>query len=55
MPNTLGLVLGVLALLVVIGAPVWPHMAHFEAGWGPSGLFGAVLVALLVLWLLGVG
>ena len=41
----------VLILLLVGGLPVFPHSKSW--GYGPSGIFGAVLVVLLVLLLLG--
>lgn len=53
MPSTLVLVIILLAILAVGGVPYWPHMLHFDAGWGPSSLLGALLVVLLVFWLLG--
>lgn len=42
----------ILLVLVLIGAvPTWPHAQGW--GYGPSGIIGAILVVVLVLWLLG--
>ena len=41
----------VLLILMVVGAPLWPHSR--EWGWGPGGLVGVLLVVLLVLVLTG--
>ncbi len=45
------IVLIVLALLLVGALPTWPH----SRGWGyaPSGLVGALLLLLLILFLTG--
>jgi hypothetical protein len=45
------LLLILLVLLLVGALPTWPHSSTW--GYGPSGLLGALLVVLLVLWLLG--
>lgn len=45
---TLGTVLLViLVLLLVAGLPSWPYSRHW--GYGPSGLFGLVLVIVIIL------
>lgn len=42
----------VVLILVLIGAvPAWPHSRSW--GYGPSGIIGVVLVAVLVLLLMG--
>ena len=49
---TLGTILLILLVLVLVGAiPSWPHSRGW--GYGPSGLLGFVLVAVVVLMLLG--
>lgn len=48
---TLTTILLIVLVLVLIGAlPAWPYSAGW--GYGPSGLLGALLVTLIVLWLL---
>lgn len=44
------LILVVLLILLIFGAPNWGWHSY---GWGPSGLLGIVLVVLLVLLLVG--
>ena len=49
---SLGTILLVLLVLILVGViPSWPH----SRGWGyvPSGIVGAVLAVVLVLFLLG--
>lgn len=41
----------ILILLLVGGLPAWPYSAGW--GYGPSGVLGVVLVAVLILILLG--
>jgi hypothetical protein len=53
MPNTMILVLIVLVLVAAGALPYWPHSAAWGGGWGPSGMFGAILLVLLVFYLLG--
>ena len=49
---SLGTILLVLLILLLIGAvPTWPHSRSW--GYAPSGVLGAVLVIVLVLFLLG--
>lgn len=48
----MGLILLIIIIILLVGAaPVFPHSANW--GYGPSGLLGAVLVIVLVLFLLG--
>lgn len=49
---TLGTILLIVLILIVVGAlPTWPHSR--EWGYGPSGIVGAVVLILIVLFLLG--
>lgn len=49
---TLGTVLLVVLILILVGVlPTWPHARSW--GYGPSGLIGAVLVVVLILFFLG--
>jgi hypothetical protein len=49
---SLSLLLLIVLLLLVIGAlPSWPHSAAW--GYAPSGILGAVMLAVLVLFLMG--
>ena len=49
---TVSTILLVIVILLLIGAlPAWPHSRSW--GYAPSGLFGTVLVVLVVLFLLG--
>lgn len=41
----------VLILLLVVGLPTWRHSAGW--GYGPSGLFGFIIIILLILLLTG--
>jgi Na+/melibiose symporter-like transporter len=41
----------VLLILLIAGAPTWPHSR--EWGWGPSGLLTLIIVIILLLWLFG--
>jgi hypothetical protein len=48
------LLLMVLLVMLLIGAlPVWPYAADWGAGYYPSGLFGLVLLVVLILALTG--
>lgn len=49
--DTIVIVLLILFLLGVFGAPVWPYSQHL--GWGPSGVLGLILIVLLILWAVG--
>jgi hypothetical protein len=49
---TLGTILLIILVLLLIGViPSWPHSRGW--GYGPSGIVGVVVVALVVLLLLG--
>lgn len=49
---SLGAILLIVVILALVGVlPTWPHARSW--GYGPSGIVGAVLVILLVLFLLG--
>lgn len=42
----------VILILLLIGAiPSWPYSRGW--GYGPSGILGAILIIILILWLLG--
>jgi low affinity Fe/Cu permease len=47
----MGLLLIILIVICIVGAPVWPH----SQGWGyyPSGGIGVIIFILIVLLLLG--
>lgn len=47
------LLLIILLILIIVGAPVGPWSGVHSWGWYPSGGLGLVLVILLVLLLLG--
>lgn len=38
-------------VLLVVGAPIWPHSQSW--GYGPSGILGLVIIVLLILMLAG--
>lgn len=49
---TLTTILLIVLVILLLGAlPTWPYSASW--GYGPSGLLGALLAVLLILWLLG--
>jgi hypothetical protein len=49
---SLGTILLIIIILALIGVlPVWPHARSW--GYGPSGIVGAILVILLILFLMG--
>jgi hypothetical protein len=49
---SLGTILLIIVVLMLIGVlPVWPHARSW--GYGPSGIAGAILVILLILFLMG--
>ena len=49
---TLGTILLIVLLLMLVGAiPSWPHSRNW--GYGPSGLFGVILIIVIVLLLTG--
>ena len=49
---SLGTILLIVVVLMLLGVlPTWPHSRSW--GYGPSGLIGAVLVILLILFLMG--
>jgi Protein of unknown function (DUF3309) len=48
----LGMILLIVLLVMMVGTvPTWPHSRSW--GYAPSGLFGVVLVVVLVLLLMG--
>jgi len=48
------LLLVILLVMLLIGAlPVWPYAAGWGVGYYPSGLFGLVLLVVLILALTG--
>ena len=49
---SVGTLLLIIIVLMLIGAiPTWPHSRSW--GYGPSGVFGLVLIILLILMLMG--
>jgi Protein of unknown function (DUF3309) len=49
---SLGTILLIIVILMLVGVlPVWPHARSW--GYGPSGIAGAVLLILLILFLMG--
>lgn len=49
---SLGTILLIVLILILIGViPTWPHSRNW--GYGPSGIVGALLIILLILFLLG--
>ena len=49
---TLTTILIVVLILILLGViPTWPHSKNW--GYGPSGIVGAILIILLILFLLG--
>jgi hypothetical protein len=49
---SLGAILLVLLILILIGVlPAWPHSSSW--GYGPTGLVGALVVILVLIWALG--
>lgn len=47
------ILLVILILLLIGGLPAWPHMQRWELGYFPSGIFGLLVVVLLILLLAG--
>jgi len=48
----LGNILLIVAILLLIGVlPAWPHARRW--GYGPTGIFGVVLLVVIVLFLTG--
>ena len=49
---TIGTILLIVLILAVVGAlPTWPHSKNW--GYYPSGLFGIIVLVLLILVLMG--
>lgn len=49
---SLSMILLIVLIIVLIGAvPAWPYSRNW--GYGPSGLVGAIVLVLVVLWLMG--
>jgi hypothetical protein len=49
---TIGTILLIVLVLALVGIiPVWPHSRGW--GYGPSGIVGAILLLLLILFLMG--
>jgi len=49
---TVGTILLIVVVLLLLGAiPRWPHSRNW--GYAPSGVFGVVLIVLLVLVIMG--
>ncbi|MDO9596897.1 MAG: DUF3309 family protein [Azoarcus sp.] len=49
---SLGTILLIVLVLMLLGAiPSWPHSRNW--GYGPSGLFGLVLIVVVILLLTG--
>ncbi|MER3546959.1 MAG: DUF3309 domain-containing protein [Rhodanobacteraceae bacterium] len=48
----LGMILLIVLVLLLLGAfPRWPYSRNW--GYGPSGLFGVLIIIIVVLWVLG--
>jgi hypothetical protein len=43
----------VLLVLAVAGAPTWPYSTGWSYGWGPSGFVGLLVIVLIILLLTG--
>lgn len=49
---SIGTILLIVLVLILVGVlPVWPHASSW--GYGPSGIVGAILLVLVVLFLMG--
>jgi hypothetical protein len=49
---TIGTILLIVLVLALVGIiPAWPHSRGW--GYGPSGIVGAILLLLLILFLMG--
>jgi hypothetical protein len=49
---SIGAILLVLLILILVGVlPAWPYSSSW--GYGPTGLVGALVVVLVLLWALG--
>ena len=49
---SLSIILLIVLIIVLIGAvPAWPYSRSW--GYGPSGIVGAIVLVLVVLWLMG--
>jgi Protein of unknown function (DUF3309) len=49
---SLGTILLIVLILILVGViPAWPHARSW--GYGPSGIVGAILAIVLVLFLMG--
>lgn len=49
---SLGTILLIVLVLMLLGAiPSWPHSRNW--GYGPSGLFGVILIVVVILLLTG--
>lgn len=51
--STLGIILFIVVVLLLLGSlPTWGYSSGW--GYGPVGVFGLVLIVLILLWLFGV-
>ncbi|TNJ35677.1 DUF3309 family protein [Arenimonas terrae] len=49
---SLSMILLIVLILILIGSiPAWPYSRGW--GYGPSGVVGAIVLVLVVLWLMG--
>jgi hypothetical protein len=49
---SIGTILLIVLILMLVGVlPVWPHASTW--GYGPSGIVGAIVLILIVLFLMG--
>ena len=49
---SIGLILLIILIVLLVGgAPVWPHSTSW--GYGPTGILTVVLVVVLILFLMG--
>ena len=47
--NLLWLLVVVLLILAVFGAPTWPHARAWNVGWFPSGALAVLVIILVIL------
>lgn len=51
-PMSLTMILLIVLILILIGSvPAWPYSRGW--GYGPSGIVGAIVLVLVILWLMG--
>ena len=51
-PMSVSMILLIVLILILIGSvPAWPYSRSW--GYGPSGVVGAIVLVLVILWLMG--